>query len=792
MIVVILLLLFASPAFADPKNFLPQAEQPVAARCVTPDGLSYESCGGSLTLNGADGAINDGANDTIKATVKDYTNSNPLTTIIVDTNGDPASIGGGTQYQQGSAATTTDTMTMAGCVRVDTPAVAAGVIDGDRARCIVDSTGRLWVHVGVIDGTVAATQSGTWNIGTLTSITNPVAVTGTFWQATQPVSGTVTVTDGAGALNVIVDSSALPTGAATAANQDGIIKDGTGDTTQANVSSGALHVAQQGTVTVSGTVTVTDGAGALNVICDSGCSGGTQYAEDTVHSSGDTLTLAGVVRQDATAALAADGDRTLLQVDSNGHLKVSNNNPNLAADNSTLSTAKVPVIAGTVSTSAPTWTNGNQSALSLQTDGSVRAAVTNNLTIGTFPDNEPFNVAQMNGVAVSMGVGASGTGTQRVAALLHDGTDTAQVTATAGGSLQVECTSGCGGSGGTSIADDAAFTPGTTSVTPAGAMFDDVTPDSVNEGDAGVLRMSANRNLYTTLRDAAGNERGANVNASNQLSVSVDNALTVTANAGTGTFFDGVIRDGAGDTTQANVSSGRLQVDGSGVTQPVSGTVSITANSAVNVAQINGVTPLMGAGNTGTGSPRVTIATDQAALTGMGVYVEDAGETAGGNLAMAGSVRRDTAASSAGTTGDNATINTDASGLLWTRTIDPCSSGAKTFLPINISTATTTEITPSLAGASTNYYVCSLVLVTAAANNVALVDDDSDGCGSVTSGMAGGTSAASGFNLAANSGMTFGNGTGAVFKTNGTNRVVCLVTSAATQLSGTMTVVAAP
>jgi len=38
------------------------------------------------------------------------------------------------------------------------------------------------------------------------------------------------------------------------------------------------------------------------------------------------------------------------------------------------------------------------------------------------------------------------------------------------------------------------------------------------------------------------------------------------------------------------------------------------ANSAVNVAQINGVTPLMGAGNTGTGSPRVTIATDQATL----------------------------------------------------------------------------------------------------------------------------------------------------------------------------------
>lgn len=40
----------------------------------------------------------------------------------------------------------------------------------------------------------------------------------------------------------------------------------------------------------------------------------------------------------------------------------------------------------------------------------------------------------------------------------------------------------------------------------------------------------------------------------------------------------------------------------------------LTANQSVNVAQINGATPLMGAGNTGTGSQRVTIATDQAAV----------------------------------------------------------------------------------------------------------------------------------------------------------------------------------
>lgn len=42
--------------------------------------------------------------------------------------------------------------------------------------------------------------------------------------------------------------------------------------------------------------------------------------------------------------------------------------------------------------------------------------------------------------------------------------------------------------------------------------------------------------------------------------------------------------------------------------------VALPANQSVNVSQINGIAPLMGAGNTGTGSPRVTIASDQASI----------------------------------------------------------------------------------------------------------------------------------------------------------------------------------
>lgn len=70
-----------------------------------------------------------------------------------------------------------------------------------------------------------------------------------------------------------------------------------------------------------------------------------------------------------------------------------------------------------------------------------------------------------------------------------------------------------------------------------------------------------------------------------------------------------------GDVTINNsTGAAAVNIQDGGNTITVDGTVGITANSSVNVAQINGVTTLMGAGNTGTGSQRVTIASDQAAV----------------------------------------------------------------------------------------------------------------------------------------------------------------------------------
>lgn len=56
--------------------------------------------------------------------------------------------------------------------------------------------------------------------------------------------------------------------------------------------------------------------------------------------------------------------------------------------------------------------------------------------------------------------------------------------------------------------DDAAFTPGTSRVTVIAAQADETGPDSVDEGDAGALRMTLPRALHVNPRNASGTEIG--------------------------------------------------------------------------------------------------------------------------------------------------------------------------------------------------------------------------------------------------------------------------------------------
>lgn len=93
--------------------------------------------------------------------------------------------------------------------------------------------------------------------------------------------------------------------------------------------------------------------------------------------------------------------------------------------------------------------------------------------------------------------------------------------------------------------DGATFTEGVDKVAMMGAIADEVAPTSVGEGQAGAPRMSLNRNLYTQIRDGS-SERSAAVTAGNA-----------------------------------------LKVDGSAVTQPISGTITEAGYTSSEFARID-------------------------------------------------------------------------------------------------------------------------------------------------------------------------------------------------------------
>lgn len=261
-----------------------------------------------------------------------------------------------------------------------------------------------------------------------------------------------------------------------------------------------------------------------------------------------------------------------------------------------------------------------------------------------------------------------------------------------GGSLTVDGTvscSNCSGSGASAV-DDSAFTVESDSVAPAGLLVDETSPDTVDEGHVGLARMSPAREAYSVIRDAAGNERGANVTAANALKTDGSAvtqpvsaaSLPLPTGAATAANQDGIIKDGSGDTTQANVSSGRLHVDGSGVTQPVSGPLTDTELRATPVPVSGTVTVTDGSGalnvivdsgsitaNAGTNLNTSALALESggnlatvAALS----KAEDSAHSTGHTGVMALAVREATATdlSAGGTDGDYEPLQVDANGKL--------------------------------------------------------------------------------------------------------------------------------
>lgn len=237
--------------------------------------------------------------------------------------------------------------------------------------------------------------------------------------------------------------------------------------------------------------------------------------------------------------------------------------------------------------------------------------------------------------------------------------------------------------------------------------------------------------------------------------------------------------------TGAAIPAGSAIIGKVGVDQTTPGTT-----NGVAIVGVNAATALAGNGVTGTGSQRVTIASDNTAFSVNATLGTETTKVIGTvrNVGNVGGVfdAVNGAAYPANTIATGYKVGSNIQPIVG----DPCQTNAATWAPISITTATTTRIiAPST---SNRTYVCYMILTSAAADNIGIVEGTGGTCGTGTAGIIGGTTAANGPNFAANGGFSIGNGVSAVAATAGTNVDFCLITSAATPLAGHVKYVQAP
>ena len=111
---------------------------------------------------------------------------------------------------------------------------------------------------------------------------------------------------------------------------------------------------------------------------------------------------------------------------------------------------------------------------------------------------------------------------------------------------------------------------------------------------------------------------------------------------------------------------------------------------------------------------------------------------------------------------------------------DPCVKALRVAAPVNL--AAGGQVIAGKAGKQT--YICHISIVSATAQNIALVEGTGATCGTGTAGMAGGATAATGWNLAVNQFVTQGDGGWQINATATAGDNVCLLLSGTGQTSG--------
>lgn len=114
---------------------------------------------------------------------------------------------------------------------------------------------------------------------------------------------------------------------------------------------------------------------------------------------------------------------------------------------------------------------------------------------------------------------------------------------------------------------------------------------------------------------------------------------------------------------------------------------------------------------------------------------------------------------------------------------DPCLTQTPLVLEVNEATSSTTTLISGITGLNT--YICGLALfLGGSATNINLVEGTGSNCSTISAGLLGGTTAATGANLAASQSILLEAGGHWVMKTATSGDNVCYAASGSTQVSG--------
>lgn len=583
---------------------------------------------GTVTANAGTGNFNvnvqDGAGTDITSTAG---------AIDINLKTSDVSLGGGSQYTEDAAAAANPVGTALNLIREDARAGGLTTADGDNVAARGNNKGELYVKTTDSDALLTTIDADTSNLDVALSTRATAAKQDTGNTSLSSIDGKITaVNTGA----VVVSSSALPSGAATAAKQPALGTAGTASadviTVQGRTGMTALTVDGSGVTQPVSNGGLTELAAAINsnkvdvnIVSSDVATGGTSAADDADFTAGTTPGTPTMGVYESTPTTVTDGDLGTVGITSGRRLKTSATiDAALPAGNNNI--GDVDVASSALPTGAST--SAKQDTVIGHLDGVEGLLTTIDADTGNISTKIDTVAGAVSGTEMQVDVLTSALPSGAATSAKQDTGNTSlasidgKITAVNTGAVVVASgaiTETNSGAIKTSVeliddaikADDAAFTPGTTKVMMAGYEFDDTTPDSVDEGDAGAARMSANRNVYTQIRDAAGNERGMNVDASG-------NAQVDLAAVSTALYVE---QPTAASLNMTEANSGAIATSLAALDNSVDG-------NYLNVnANIAGTDMVSGSG-TATGALRVEIANNGTGTVGL-----NAGTNAIGKLA---------------------------------------------------------------------------------------------------------------------------------------------------------------